>query len=66
MARVDLHHFDRDLAFVNGIETGVGLVKKIFELTVDERYTRFDEADVATILDRYNFAEISELLRGQK
>ena len=64
MAKVDLHHFDRDLAFINGVETGVNMVKKIFELSTDTRETIFDSVLVSDILDRYNFAEISEMLRG--
>ena len=66
MAKVDLHHFDRDLAFINGLEAGVELVKKVFELTVDERKTLFDETLVADILDKYNFAEILDAIRGIK
>lgn len=66
MAKVDLHHFDKDLAYINGVEAGITLVKKVFELTVDERLTLFDESDVATILDDYNFAEISDLLRSHR
>lgn len=65
MAR-DYSNFDRDLSFCNGIECGIGLVKKLFELTVDERMTLFDESLVANIIDRYNFAEIMEALRGHK
>lgn len=63
---MDLHHFDKDLAFINGVEYGVNLVIKLFELTVDERKAMFGETLVANILDRYNFAEIHETLRGIK
>ena len=66
MAKVDLHHFDRDLAFINGMEYGVHMVIELFELTVDERKALFGETLVANILDKFNFAEIHETLRGHK
>lgn len=66
MAKVDIRHFDKDLAFVNGVEAGITLVKRIFELSVSDRTNMFGESNVASILDRYNFAEISEILRGIK
>ena len=66
MAKVDLHHFDKDLAFINGMEYGVNMVIKLFELTSNERETLFDESFVTDILDKYNFAEIHEALRGIK
>ena len=66
MAKVDLHHFDRDLAYINGIEAGITLVKRLYALTLDERMTLFDDNTVPSILDKYNFAEIIDRLGGIK
>ena len=66
MAKVDLHHFDRDLAYINGIEAGVNLVKRLYGLTLEERMTLFDDNTVPSILDKYNFAEIIDILGGIK
>lgn len=66
MAKVDLHHFDRDLAYINGIEAGITLVKRLYGLTLEERMTLFDDNTVPSILDKYNFAEIIDRLGGIK
>lgn len=66
MAKVDLHHFDKDLAYINGIEAGVNLVKRLYELTIDERTNLFGDSTVPSILDKYNFAEIIDILGGIK
>ena len=47
-----------DRQYVDGMETGVELVKRIFEIGIEERVKRFGTNDVATILDRYDFAEL--------
>lgn len=66
MAKVEKWHFDRDRAFTNGMEEGVGMVKRIFEMLTYEREMLFDETDVAKILDKYEFWQIKEILEGRK
>ena len=53
----------QDKDFINGIETGIEIVKRIFELSVDERKRLFGLSDVALILIRFDFQQISELLK---
>ena len=62
MGKIDYRHFDKDLAYINGLEAGVNLVKSLFELSTDKRMTLFDDVMVSNILDKYNFAEIIEIL----
>ena len=62
MAKVDKHHFDDDMTFVNGMECGVNMVKAIFEMSVGERINTFGTSDVASILDKFDFAQIKEIL----
>lgn len=53
----------QDKDFINGIETGLIMVRQIFELSVDERKRAFGCDDVAQILDKFDFQQISELLK---
>lgn len=48
--------------YIQGLEDGIGLVKTLFSLSLDERLDKFGEHQVATILDRYDFTEIKERL----
>ena len=57
--------FDRihaDGCFVQGLESGVGLVKSIFEMTAMRRKEIFGETDVARILDKFDFMELYEIV----
>ena len=49
-----------DKDFINGFESGITLVKAIFALPTYERETIFGTVNVATILDRFDFAELYE------
>ena len=53
-----------DKQYVDGLEAGVTLVKAIFALPAYERKAVFGTSDVATILDRFNFAELNEKMSG--
>lgn len=53
----------QDIDFINGLEAGVGIVKRIFELSVDERRRVFGVADVAKILSHFDFAQLNELIK---
>ena len=54
----------QDKDFINGIETGLIMVRQIFELSVDERRRAFGCDDVAQILDKFDFQQIGELLKA--
>lgn len=48
--------------YIQGLEDGIGLVKALYSLSIDERLDRFEEHQVPTILDKYDFAQIKERL----
>ena len=54
----------QDKDFINGIETGLIMVRQIFELSVSERKRAFGYEDVAQILDKFDFQQIGEMLKA--
>ncbi len=50
--------------YVQGLEDMHTIIKSIFELPVDERKSKYGSSDVATILDRFDFAQLLELFKG--
>jgi hypothetical protein len=66
MAKVDKGHFDKDSAYINGLSDGVGMVKTIFEMSIEERMERFGKANISQILDEYDFQQIKDRLETLK
>lgn len=66
MAKVEKGHFDKDSAYINGLSDGVGMVKTIFEMSIEERMERFGKANISMILDEYDFQQIKEHLETLK
>lgn len=62
MAKTEPWHFDRDNAYINGFVDAVEMIKKLYSLSIDERLDKFEEHQVPTILDKYDFAQIRERL----
>lgn len=56
----------QDKDYISGLEDGVGLVKAIFELGIRERKRLFGTESVPEILDKFDFQQISELLKAEK
>ena len=56
----------QDKDYISGLEDGVGLVKRIYELGVNVRKKMFGCEDVAQIIDRFDFAQINEILKAKK
>lgn len=56
---------DLDREYINGLEDGVNMTKAIFALSTSERESRFGSADVAQILDKFDFAQIKELMSAE-
>lgn len=53
-----------DRQYIDGMEMGVDLVKRIYELTADERIEKFGATSVPEILDTFDFAELFERMNG--
>lgn len=66
MAKVDKGHFDRDDAYTNGFSDGVDMIKKICEMTTDEREEKFGYQLIGSILASYDFSEIRERMESLK
>lgn len=56
----------QDKDYISGLEDGVGLVKAIFELSIKERKRLFGTESVPEILDKFDFQQISELLKTEE
>lgn len=48
--------------YFDGMEDGVLMVKRIFELSVHERLKHFEETSVPHILDKFDFQQLHEIL----
>lgn len=55
-----------DTDFINGIETGIEIVRSIYELSTGERKQRFGSTSVPEILDKFDFAQIRNLMSIKK
>ena len=66
MAKVEKGHFDKDDAYISGLEDGVGMIKKIWEMTSTEREEKFGYTRIGFILEMYDFAEIRERMESLK
>lgn len=51
-----------DQNYIDGIEDGILMVKNIFSLSREERVRLFGDANVATILDTYEFPRLREIM----
>lgn len=52
---------NKDNDYIDGFEDGVLLIKNILSLSVEERLRRFRSADIAVILDKFDFQQLKEL-----
>ena len=52
--------------YINGMEEGVEMVKKLYEMTSDERKEKFGTTLVSDILDKNDFAQIAEKLKEKR
>ena len=60
MAKVDKKHFENDEAYINGMEHMYDIIKRILELSLEERTSRFGSPNLPTILDKFDFAQLRE------
>ena len=54
--------FEIDSAYIQGLEDGVNMIKAIFECSTSRRKEIFGETNVASILDRFDFIQIRNLI----
>ena len=54
--------FEIDSAYIQGLEDGVNMVKAIYECSTGQRKEIFGETEVARILDKFDFAELREII----
>lgn len=47
-----------DVNYINGLEDGFDLVKRVYELSEKDRKLLFGHTDVATIMDKYDVIDI--------
>lgn len=64
MGQIEKGHFDCDSAYIEGLSDGVNMIKKISEMTWEERDERFGYHDIGSILDIYDFSEIRERMES--
>lgn len=55
-----------DKSYVDGLEQGIEIVKAILSLDVDTRKAKFGSSDIATILDRFDFAQLNEMVEAKE
>jgi len=58
----DLDRVKADENYIQGVEDGVNMIKAIFECSVSRRKEIFGETNVASILDRFDFIQIRNLI----
>lgn len=52
-----------DMNFIDGMECMYNCIKAIFECSTGQRKEIFGETEVARILDKFDFAQLQEILK---
>ena len=52
--------------YFDGMEDGIGMVRRILELDMSERKKHFGDYDVLVILDKFDFQQLHEILSKPK